>query len=266
MPPGGNGPPPPPIMPMPPGLRPPVAGFLPNHQQIPPPQAWSNTSPPDLTNKPPPQPLQQLPSLSIQSEVNGNSDSGDGSQNGEKIIEENRDGGKCPDVVLPKALEDVLALKDQRAAEFDVNTEDFSNEDLSGQNSTVATGVISNDYADAGEDSDDEGENLVNGGDQSKSGKLSKVEKNKKKKRRKKMNKKLKRQQEISQSEERSKDTETETAEDTEEATESSKKVPDSEKEAKPKESKTKQKDKKRESSKDSDDKESSSADEVTVE
>ncbi|XP_059220448.1 splicing factor 3B subunit 2 [Stomoxys calcitrans] len=277
MPPVGNGgAPPPPLMPLPPGMRPPGPGFLPNPgasfpnmQQIPPPQPWMNAPPADQNNQPPPQQQQQQPPHNVisQNDVNGNSDSGDGSSNGENSNEDNKDNGKCPEVVLPKALEDVLALKDQRAAEFDVNTEDFSNEDNAGQSSTVATGVISNDYADAGEDSDDEGENLMNGGELSKPGKLSKVEKNKKKKRRKKLNKQLKRQQEQTRAEERSKDIEVAaTSENVDENQEEDKdkELPD---EPKFKESKSKNKDKKKdaETSKISEETENSNED-VTIE
>ncbi|XP_075154007.1 splicing factor 3b subunit 2 [Haematobia irritans] len=274
MPPVGNGGPP--LMPLPPGMRPP-GGFLPNPgnnfpniQQIPPPQPWVNTQAPEQNTQPP---LQQPPPSNIanQNEVNGNSDSGDGSSNGENSNESNKDsGGKCAEVVLPKALEDVLALKDQRAAEFDVNTEDFSNDDNNGQSSSVATGVISNDYADAGEDSDDEGENLINGGELTKPGKLSKVEKNKKKKRRKKLNKQLKRQQEQTRAEERSKESEVSTtAEDAganaeEENPEKEKKTEDN---SKSKDSKSKSKDKKKDAEAPKETEEAEPAnDDVTIE
>ncbi|XP_005180342.2 splicing factor 3B subunit 2 [Musca domestica] len=252
LPPIGNGAPPPPLMPLPPGMRPPAPTFLPNIQQIPPPQPWHNTGPPAEQNTsqvPPPtqqQQPQQPPPVTNQNEVvNGNSDSGDGSSNGESSNQDGKDGAKCPEVVLPKALEDVLALKDQRAAEFDVNTEDFSNVDNTGQPAGHSGGVISNDYADAGEDSDDEGENLVNGSAPSKAGKLSKVEKNKKKKRRKKLNKQIKRQQEQARVEEKSREAET-VGDDTEDNQEKQKED-SSEKEVKSKESKSKHGDRKKE-------------------
>ncbi|XP_061397623.1 splicing factor 3B subunit 2 [Musca vetustissima] len=273
LPPIGNGAPPPPLMPLPPGMRPPAPTFLPNIQQIPPPQPWHNTAPPaeQNTNQVPPPPQQQQqqqqpPPVINQSEVNGNSDSGDGSSNGESVNQDGKENTKCPEVVLPKALEDVLALKDQRAAEFDVNTEDFSNVDNTVQSSGNASGVISNDYADAGEDSDDEGENLVNGSAPSKPGKLSKVEKNKKKKRRKKLNKQLKRQQEQARVEEKSKEGEA-VAEDAEDNPEKQKED-NSEKEGKSKESKSKHSDKRKEaesSTNDTDDVEASNED-VTIE
>uniref|UniRef100_A0A1A9WXL4 PSP proline-rich domain-containing protein n=1 Tax=Glossina brevipalpis TaxID=37001 RepID=A0A1A9WXL4_9MUSC len=104
--------------------------------------------------------------------------------------EDNKDGKKNAELILPKALEDVLALQDQRAAEYDINTEDFSNANNAG------SGVIGNDYGDAGDDTDDEDENQMNGGGLGKPPRQSKAEKNKKKKRRKKLNKKIKKQQE----------------------------------------------------------------------
>ncbi|XP_034666104.1 splicing factor 3B subunit 2 [Drosophila subobscura] len=99
------------------------------------------------------------------------SDGGDG--DGEKPATE---------LVLPKALEDVLALKDQRVAEFDVD-----GDSLGGSGGALQDG----DDADVGEDSDDDAVNQVNGIGGDKTGKQSKAEKNKKKKRRKKQNRKI---------------------------------------------------------------------------
>ncbi|XP_062120764.1 LOW QUALITY PROTEIN: splicing factor 3B subunit 2 [Drosophila sulfurigaster albostrigata] len=92
------------------------------------------------------------------------------------------DGKKDADLVLPKALEDVLALKDQRVAEFDTDV------DGRGDGGVSQDG---GDFADIGEDSDDDADNQVNGVSNNKAGKQSKADKNKKKKRRKKQNKKI---------------------------------------------------------------------------
>ncbi|XP_023294575.2 splicing factor 3B subunit 2 [Lucilia cuprina] len=202
MPPSASAMAPPPILAgPPPGMRPPPPVVMPNvlnnfpNQQMPPRQPWNN--PPQVveTNKGP-TPTQTLPS-SNDVNTNGNTDSAENPTNGEGS-EENNDK-KPTEVILPKALEDVLALKDQRAAEFNVNSDDFTNNDAGGQ--------LVNDY-DAGDDSEEEGDLQTNGGIMLKPGKLSKVEKNKKKKRRKKLNKKLKKQQEQNRAEERSKDDE----------------------------------------------------------
>ncbi|XP_068151497.1 LOW QUALITY PROTEIN: splicing factor 3B subunit 2 [Drosophila tropicalis] len=100
---------------------------------------------------------------------------------------EREDPSDAADLVLPKALEDVLALKDQRVAEFTIDG------DSQGGSGTQEGG----DIADVGEESDDEAENQVNGSGISKSAKQSKAEKNKKKKRRKKLNKKLRQKLEV---------------------------------------------------------------------
>ncbi|XP_017854031.1 splicing factor 3B subunit 2 isoform X2 [Drosophila busckii] len=92
------------------------------------------------------------------------------------------------DLVLPKALEDVLALKDQRVAEFDTDVYSAG----VGADGTSHDG----DFGDVGDDSDDEADNHINGNSIGKQGKQSKADKNKKKKYRKKQNKKLRQQQE----------------------------------------------------------------------
>ncbi|XP_030554782.1 splicing factor 3B subunit 2 [Drosophila novamexicana] len=94
------------------------------------------------------------------------------------------DSKKAADLVLPKALEDVLALKDQRVAEFDTDVDARGGH---GGDGTSQDG----DYADVGEDSDEEADNQLNGVNSDKPGKQSKADKNKKKKRRKKQNKKI---------------------------------------------------------------------------
>ncbi|TMW54867.1 hypothetical protein DOY81_000100 [Sarcophaga bullata] len=211
MPPGGSGIAPPPIMQgPPPGMRAPPPVVLPNvlnnfpSQPIPPRQTWN--PPPSVVdiNKGPAVP-QSLPN-----DINSNGNI-ENTENG--VGTEDNKEKKPAEVVLPKALEDVLALKDQRAAEFNINSEDFGNTDASSQ--------LVNDY-DAGDDSEEEGDIQTNGGIAPKPGKLSKVEKNKKKKRRKKLNKKLKKQQEQFRNEDHNKDGEQ--AEDTEEVPEESKK------------------------------------------
>lgn len=183
----------------PPGLRPPpvmmptTVNNFPN-QQLPPRQPWNNSQPMIDASKLPP-PAQPLAS-SVDMNSNGNLGNGENTSNG-VAPDENKDK-KPTEVILPKALEDVLALKDQRAAEFNVNSDEFNNVDGGGQ--------LVNDY-DAGDDSEEEGDFQTNGGIASKGGKLSKVEKNKKKKRRKKLNKKLKKQQEQNRDENKNDET-----------------------------------------------------------
>ena len=211
MPPGGSGIAPPPIMQVPPpGMRAPPPVVLPNalnnfpNQPIPPRQTWNPPPPVVDINKGPAVPQSLANDINSNGNIE-NTENGDGA-------EDNKEK-KPAEVVLPKALEDVLALKDQRAAEFNINSEDFGNTDASNQ--------LVNDY-DAGDDSEEEGDIQTNGGVAPKPGKLSKVEKNKKKKRRKKLNKRLKKQQEQSRGEDHNKDGEQE--EDAEEVPEESKK------------------------------------------
>ncbi|XP_022220909.2 LOW QUALITY PROTEIN: splicing factor 3B subunit 2 [Drosophila obscura] len=98
--------------------------------------------------------------------------------------EDSVDGEKpATELVLPKALEDVLALKDQRVAEFDVDADSLGG--------SGGGALQDGDDADVGEDSDDDAVNQVNGTGGDKTGKQSKAEKNKKKKRRKKQNRKI---------------------------------------------------------------------------
>ncbi|KAH8391525.1 hypothetical protein KR200_003089, partial [Drosophila serrata] len=116
--------------------------------------------------------------------ANGN---GNGSTPSEAAEDSSGDAEKsAAELVLPKALEDVLALKDQRAAEFII--------DGDSQGGSGGGATQDGEDADVGEDSDDDAENHVNGGGREKSGKQSKAEKNKKKKKRKKQNKKVRQQ------------------------------------------------------------------------
>ncbi|KAH8248647.1 hypothetical protein KR032_001810, partial [Drosophila birchii] len=116
--------------------------------------------------------------------ANGN---GNGSAPSDAAEDSSVDAEKsAADLVLPKALEDVLALKDQRAAEFII--------DGDSQGGSGGGATQDGEDADVGEDSDDDTENHVNGGGGEKSGKQSKAEKNKKKKKRKKQNKKVRQQ------------------------------------------------------------------------
>ncbi|KAH8260811.1 hypothetical protein KR038_001169, partial [Drosophila bunnanda] len=116
--------------------------------------------------------------------ANGN---GNGSAPGEAAEDSSGDAEKtAAELVLPKALEDVLALKDQRAAEFII--------DGDSQGGSGGGGTQDGEDADVGEDSDDDAENHVNGGGGEKPGKQSKAEKNKKKKKRKKQNRKVRQQ------------------------------------------------------------------------
>ncbi|EDW11357.1 splicing factor 3B subunit 2 [Drosophila mojavensis] len=116
--------------------------------------------------------------------ANGN---GAGDVEGAQVAAETK---KAAELVLPKALEDVLALKDQRVAEFDV--------DVDARGGLAADGGSQDgDFADVGDDSDDEADNQINGNTNDKSSKQSKADKNKKKKRRKKQNKKLRQKLEL---------------------------------------------------------------------
>ncbi|XP_017116643.1 splicing factor 3B subunit 2 [Drosophila elegans] len=132
--------------------------------------------------------------------ANGNENgNGNGSAAGE-ASEDGVDAEKsAAELVLPKALEDVLALKDQRVAEFTVDADSQG-----GSGGATQDG----DEADVGEDSEEDADNLVNGGGGEKAGKQSKAERNKKKKKRKKLNKKIRhqlefeRQQQLAQADE----------------------------------------------------------------
>lgn len=96
---------------------------------------------------------------------------------------------KKVDLVLPKALEDVFAFKDQRALELG-NEDGLVLPDLeSGAAPPIATGVISTDYAGDGE-SDDDDFVIPNEVDATKSKAQVKLDKNKRKKKRKKQNRK----------------------------------------------------------------------------
>ncbi|EDV31011.1 uncharacterized protein Dana_GF14752 [Drosophila ananassae] len=132
--------------------------------------------------------------------ANGN-ENGNGNGDAGEATEESGNGDKSPEeLVLPKALEDVLALKDQRVAEYNV--------DGDSQGGSGGGGGVDGEDADVGEDSDDDAENQVNGSGGAKPGKQSKAEKNKKKKKRKKQNRKIRqqleheRQQQLAQADE----------------------------------------------------------------
>ncbi|XP_053957713.1 splicing factor 3B subunit 2 [Anastrepha ludens] len=201
----------PPLTTMPPQrLPPPHQQIPPPHQQIPPPQQWNHGPPPPRVEVPNvdqvsrPMPLMSMP---VEKPIPGNDSNGtgtsasadgagDGAVSGENSDSEDKNK-KPAEVVLPKALEDVLALKDQRAAEFHINAEDFTSNDMNNVGiEAVGGGVIGTDYGDAGEDSDDEGDSQMNGSLAAKGVKQSRAEKNKKKKRRKKQNRKLRQQRE----------------------------------------------------------------------
>ncbi|KAH8241125.1 hypothetical protein KR026_012577, partial [Drosophila bipectinata] len=137
--------------------------------------------------------------------ANGN-ENGNGNGDAGEVTEESGDGNKTPEeLVLPKALEDVLALKDQRVAEYNV--------DGDSQGGSGGAGGVDGEDADVGEDSDDDAENQVNGGGGAKPGKQSKAEKNKKKKKRKKQNKRIRQQLEHERQQQLAQLDENETAE-----------------------------------------------------
>ncbi|XP_016987684.2 splicing factor 3B subunit 2 [Drosophila rhopaloa] len=139
---------------------------------------------------------QQHESAAANGNENGN---GSGNAAGEASEDGVETEKSTAELVLPKALEDVLALKDQRAAEFTVDADSQG-----GSGGVTQDG----DEADVGEDSEEDADNQVNGGDGEKAGKQSKAERNKKKKKRKKLNKKIRhqlefeRQQQLAQADE----------------------------------------------------------------
>ncbi|KAL7741839.1 hypothetical protein ACLKA6_012058 [Drosophila palustris] len=130
---------------------------------------------------------QQAPLMSIQFEQQQTNDNaasnGSGAGSVDEALEDDN-GKKDADLVLPKALEDVLALKDQRVAEFDTDVDGRGGQGVDGASQD-------GDFADIGEDSDDDADNQLNGVSTDKPGKQSKADKNKKKKRRKKQNKRI---------------------------------------------------------------------------
>ncbi|KAH8419388.1 hypothetical protein KR222_010298, partial [Zaprionus bogoriensis] len=132
-----------------------------------------------------PAPLMSIRFEQQQTHENAANGNGNGSAAGDvDDAQEEIDEKKADDLVLPKALEDVLALKDQRVAEFDT--------DVDGRGGAGGDGASQDgELADIGEDSDDDADNQVNGVSTDKPGKQSKADKNKKKKRRKKQNKKI---------------------------------------------------------------------------
>ncbi|GAB0096666.1 splicing factor 3B subunit 2 [Sergentomyia squamirostris] len=151
IPPPGMSVPPPPI---PPGTGAPLA----------PPGTWN---PPDSPGNDNEDKLPPLMSLNV-----------------EKPTEDLKGKPKTPvEVVLPKVLEEVLALKDQRAHEMGGEAEDI----MKASQPPLSTGVISTDYADADVDSDDEVD-LVTAPEPQKGKGEGKVDKNRRKKKRKKQN------------------------------------------------------------------------------
>lgn len=144
--------------------------------------------------------------------------------------EENTESQKSNQILLPKALEDVLAFKDQRAAEYDgdiidesvanfrENSSNIDNNErkvhLVGMENIQAKDInftkeaddiyeegddVEQDSANELEDNDNTNGNLNGAEQQQKSLQQSRSERNKRKKRRKKLNKKLKRQQQQQQ-------------------------------------------------------------------
>ncbi|KAH8378096.1 hypothetical protein KR093_009209, partial [Drosophila rubida] len=138
------------------------------------------------------------------------SDAGDVDEALEDDGDNDGEGKKNADLVLPKALEDVLALKDQRVAEFDT--------DVDGRGGDGGASQDGGDFADIGEDSDDDPENQVNGVSNDKPGKQSKADKNKKKKRRKKQNKKIRQKLEFERQQQLARRSETQEPEPEDEA------------------------------------------------
>lgn len=95
---------------------------------------------------------------------------------------------KPSEVVLPKALEDVLALKDQRAAQFE---DDIFTVEEEKQPNQASSGVISTEYADADGDSDEDADIQMSEDATNKQKTQGKLNKNKRKKKRRKQSKKL---------------------------------------------------------------------------
>lgn len=101
---------------------------------------------------------------------------------------------KSSELVLPKALEDVLAFKDQLADELGRTDGEIPLEPV--EKVQKSTGVISTDYADADADSEDDDDvalDMASGNNENKA--VGRASKNKKKKQRKKENKKKRQEQ-----------------------------------------------------------------------
>lgn len=107
----------------------------------------------------------------------------------EKPEDDNEESDKDPaDLILPKALEDVFALKDIRQAQFH-GVEELIRAEINS----------SGNFADDDRDSDEENNTNGDNGDMDRKLKQSKAEKNKRKKKRKKQNRRLRQQVAINQ-------------------------------------------------------------------
>lgn len=163
----------------------PVPGFNPNEQQQQP-QNWNTDEVDKSAHSLPP-----LMSVKIDKpdEVKSNSSSN-------KPI--------SGELILPKALEDVLAFKDQLADELGRADGEIPYEPID-KNTQKSTGVISTDYADADAESDEDDDQLLSNVESlslSATKAQNRLDKNKKKKQRKKQNKKN-RQQRMQQTDEK---------------------------------------------------------------
>lgn len=196
--------PPPPIPPPglpPPGIPPPVIP-PPIMNKGPPPGNWQppNPRPPINQNRQSTPQLNienqkgiPLPMLSVKiansetsEDISDETDKDDNKEKSEDESDESKEQRE-KELIFPKALEDALALKDIRAADYQDGNEIFTvSEDFNKSN--IPSGVISTDYADAEGDSDED--DIQAGNKESIDEPQNKKEKNKRKKKRKKLNRK----------------------------------------------------------------------------
>lgn len=174
------------MMSVPPG-PPNPPGVSPNHPPPGPPPNRPNVN----TSLPPPPLLPTLPAINAMQNTNWGDDSDNGNPNelpslmSMKVDKPDDMKSKSPsEVVLPKALEDVFAFKDQLAGELG-RTDGELPVDITEKNQKNLQGVISNEYGDVDGDSDDEELQTV---EHVESKVQNRLDKNKKKKRRKKHN------------------------------------------------------------------------------
>lgn len=182
------------MMSVPPG--PPAPGVSPNHPPPGPPPNRSMPPPNVNTSVPPPPLLPTLPPINAMQNPNWGDDlspSDNGNSNANelpslmsmKVDKPDDMKSKSPsEVVLPKALEDVFAFKDQLAGELG-RTDGELPVDVTEKNQKNLQGVISTEYGDVDGDSDDDELQTV---EHVASKVQNRLDKNKKKKRRKKQN------------------------------------------------------------------------------
>lgn len=161
----------------PPGMPPP---------NMPPPNLNTSMLPPPNLQPPPAPPSQQQQQQNWADDINNDSSNDLPSLMSMKVDKPDDMKNKNPsEVILPKALEDVFAFKDQLTGELGRKDGEIPI-DIADKPSKSSTGVISTDYADADADSDEE--DALPQQPELISKQQSRLDKNKKKKKRKKTN------------------------------------------------------------------------------